>query len=107
MKGGGGRRRHSILSKNWTLKIPEDGKDHEEMAKLQQQVKSLKGIVKASTRILHEIQETPTRRKRTNKHYSKRHEYRIKRQRVTFDLRHTRVKIVLSKCYKNKIELNS
>ena len=83
MKNQGGRKRQQILSQNWTLVLPAEGGTYKEVEKLQNQVKSLQGVVKTSSRVLKEIQETPSRtRKRTSKHYSKRQEYRIKKQRI-------------------------
>ena len=79
LKNQGGRRRQEILSQNWSLVISEPGEAQEEVAKLQQQVKTLQSMVQASSRALREIQETPSR-KCTPKHYSKRHEKRIKKQ---------------------------
>lgn len=82
LKNQGGKKRQQILSQNWTLVLPAEGGTYKKVEKLQNQVKSLQGVVKAS-RVLKEIQETPSRtRKRTSKHYSKRQEYRIKKQRV-------------------------
>ena len=88
MKNKGGRRREAILSQNWTLssdvhetslaKTPT-----EEVAKLTEQVNTLQSQVKASTHVLRQIQqETPMHRKRTAKHYSQRHERRLKKQRI-------------------------
>ena len=59
----------------------EQSKVHEEVAQLQQQVKTLQNMVQASSRALREIQETPSR-KRTAKHYSMRHKKRIKKLRA-------------------------
>ena len=82
LKNQGGRRRQNILSQNWSLVISQEQSEvHEEVAQLQQQVKTLHNMVQASSRALREIQETPSR-KRTAKHYSKRHEKRIKKQRA-------------------------
>ena len=53
------------------------------MEKLQNQVKSLQGVVKASSGVLKVIQQTPNQsRKHTSKHYSKRQEHRIKKLRI-------------------------
>ena len=83
LKNQGGRKRQEILSQDWTLVVPAEGESYNEVEKLQKQVKSLQGVVKASSRVLKEIQETPSwTRKQTAKHYSKRQEYRIKKQRV-------------------------
>ena len=79
LKNQGGRRRQDILSQNWSLVLSEQGEAQEEVVKLQQQVKTLQTMVQASSRALREIQETPSR-KRTAKHYSKRHEKRIKKR---------------------------
>ena len=76
LKNQGGRRCQNI-SQNWSLVISqEQSKVNEEVAQLQQQVKTLQTMVQASLRALREIQETPSR-KRTAKHYSTRHKKRI------------------------------
>ena len=88
MKNKGGRRRGEILSQNWTLTIsfdednPSTPSSSSEVARLSQ-VTSLQRKVEASARVLQQIQqETPRRRTRTAKHYSQRHERRIKKRRV-------------------------
>ena len=88
IKNKGGRQRDRILSQNWTLNTdigtvaPSTATPSGDVVKLTQQVKSLQIQVQASTRVLQQIQETPTRRKHTAKHYSQRHERRRKKQRV-------------------------
>ena len=89
MKNKGGRRRSEILSQNWTLTIsfdednPSTPSSSSEVARLSQQVTSLQRKVEASARVLQQIQqETPQCRTRTAKHYSQRHERRIKKRRV-------------------------
>lgn len=86
IKNKGGRQRDSILSQNWTLHTDIDTvappTQSGDMVSLTRQVKSLQSQVQASTRVLQKIQETPTRRKRTAKHFSTRHERRRKKQRV-------------------------
>lgn len=90
IKNAGGRQRDNFLSLNWTLTAPHNGATPststltpvEDVASLSKRVKSLENQLQASTRVLREIQPTPKRRKRTAKHYSKRHTRRLKKQRV-------------------------
>lgn len=53
----------------------------DEVTKLSQQVQSLQSQVRATSRILREIQLPTPSCKRTAKHYSQRHERRIKKVR--------------------------
>ena len=70
LKNQGGRKRQEIFSQNWTLVLPAERETYKEVEKLQNQVKSLQGVVKASSRVLKEIQETSSQtHKRTSKHY--------------------------------------
>ena len=70
LKNQGGRKQQEILSQNWTLVLPAEGETYKEVEKLQNQGKSLQGVVKASSCVLKEIQETPSQtHKRTSKHY--------------------------------------
>ena len=84
IKNKGGKQRDRILSQNLTLNTdigtvaPSTVTPSGDVVKLTQQVKSLQSQVQASTRVLQQIQETPTRRKRTTKRYSQRHERRRK-----------------------------
>ena len=90
VKNEGGRKRENFLSLNWTLTVPLDPSTpavdktpNEETTKLSEEVKSLRSQVQATTRVLRQIQqETPRSRKRTAKHYSQRHNRRLKKQRV-------------------------
>ena len=81
----GGRRRSEILSQNLTLTTSFDEDNPStlsEVARLSQ-VTSLQRKVEASAHVPQQIQqETPRRRTRTAKHYSQRHERRIKQRRV-------------------------
>ena len=94
VKNAGGRQRDNFLSLNWTLTLPPQNSDTpststhapaEDLANLSERVKSLESQLQASRRVLREIQQenpTPKRRKRTAKHYSKRHIRRLKKQRI-------------------------
>lgn len=88
IKNKGGRQRDRVLSQNWKLTTdigtvaPPTETPSGDVARLTQKVKSLQSQVQASARVLQQIQETPSRRKRTAKHYSKRHERRVKKRRV-------------------------
>lgn len=73
----GGRARHNFFSQNWTLSLVEDDLD----PSADEQIRSLQEQLQASTRVLRNIQQnTPARR--TAKHYSQRHERRLKKRRV-------------------------
>ena len=91
IKNAGGRQRETFLSKNWTLVVPVDGialsssadLPTEDVTNLSQQLKTLESQLQASQHVLQETQrKTPIRRKRTAKHYSQRHERRLKKQCV-------------------------
>lgn len=85
LKGKGGRRRETLLAQTWTLTVPTTDSmattpsESDDVTKLSQQVQSLQSQVQATTRILREIQLPTPSRKRTAKHYSQRHERRIKK----------------------------
>lgn len=87
LKGKGGARRKTILAQTWTLTVPTTDSmattpsKSDEVTKLSQQVQSLQSQVQATSRILREIQLPTPSRKRTAKHYSQRHERRIKKMR--------------------------
>lgn len=73
----GGRARQNFFSKNWTLSLVEDDLN----PSADEQIKSLQEQLQASSRVLRNIQQnTPARR--TAKHYSQRHERRLKKRRV-------------------------
>ena len=84
----GGRARQRFFSSTWTLQITADEIDKtlsDENSRLQQEVTKLQEQLHASSRILRDIQsngEHSVSRKRTPKHYSKRHKRRVKKQRV-------------------------
>ena len=81
----GGRARSNFFALNWTLSITEEELDpsiQEENARLHEEVKSLQSQVVASSHILRSIQQNTPTSKRTAKHYSKRHERRVKKRRI-------------------------
>jgi hypothetical protein len=74
------------LSRSWTLSISDEEIDpsvQQENATLQERVKSLEDQVLASSRLLQNMQQNTPVTKRSAKHYSKRHERRVKKQRVS------------------------
>ena len=82
----GGRARQNSFSQSWTLSISEEEIDpsiQQENSMLQEQVKSLKDQVLASSRLLQSIQQNTPGTKWSAKHYSERHECRVKKQRVS------------------------
>lgn len=85
----GGRARQRFFSSMWTLQVMADEMDRtlvDENSQLRKEVTKLQEQVQASSRILRDIQSDSGQscsRKRTPKYYSKRHQRRVKKQRVT------------------------
>ena len=85
VKNKGGREREKFFEANWELTLPVEEVEQslmEENSMLLQKVDTLSAHVRTSTRLLRERNGQTNCRKRTAKHYSERHDRRIKKQRA-------------------------
>lgn len=82
----GGRARQHFFATVWSLKLSPNELDNslsEENCRLQQEVATLQASIQTPSRSLREIQPGSGGHKHTAKHYLKRHERRLKKQRVS------------------------